>query len=340
MLRRSFLALAAALPLGAATALQAADDFVVYPPAGEAKGKHIVLLAGDEEYRSEEAMPALGKILSQRHGFKCTVLFSVDKDGVINPDQGDSLTNPAALDSADAIVMLLRFRRWNEDTLAKFDAAVKRGVPIIALRTSTHAFSGIPANSAYAGWNWNQKDGGFGKKVLGETWVSHWGKHKFEATRGVIETANASAPILRGVKSIFGTTDVYEAAPPADAKILLRGEVLAGMTPDSPPAQGAKATKQKVEQPLNQPMMPVAWTRLVKNDAGTDNKIFCTTMGAATDLTNEDLRRLVVNAVFWGLGLEVPAAADVALVGDYAPTAYGFKGYQKGVKPATHALAK
>jgi hypothetical protein len=85
-------------------------------------------------------------------------------------------------------------------------------------------------------------------------------------------------------------------------------------------------------------MMPIAWTRLVKNDAGGENKVLCTTMGAATDLTNESLRRLIVNGVFWGLGLEVPEKADVALVGDYNPTPYGFKGYQKGVQVSTHVL--
>jgi hypothetical protein len=334
MLRRTFLPLLAALPFSAALA---ADDFVTYAPAGEAKGKHIVLLAGDEEYRSEEALPALAKILSQQHGFKCTVLFSVDESGAIAPDNQASLTNPAALDSADAIIMLLRFRNWNDEILGKFDAAVKRGIPIIALRTSTHAFAGIPKESKYASWNWNNA-GGFGKKVLGETWVSHWGHHKFEATKGIIEAANASDPILRGVTDLFGTTDVYEAAPPADAKILARGQVLKGMTPDSPPLDTKKARADKTEQGINDPMMPIAWTRTVQNDAGTSNKIFCTTMGAATDLPNESLRRMIVNAVYWGLNLDVPKKAKVDLVGPFTPTAYGFKGYQKGIKPEAHAL--
>ena len=93
-------------------------------------------------------------------------------------------------------------------------------------------------------------------------------------------------------------------------------------------------------------MMPVAWSREVKNEAGKTNKILCTTMGAATDLTNESLRRLVVNGVFWGLGLEVPAAADVTYVGEFKPLMYGtkdgdntadphrFRGFKRGVKPA------
>ena len=315
-----------------------ADDWVEYAPKpGPGAGKHIVLLAGDEEYRSEEALPQLAKILSQRHGFKCTVLFSVDTNGFINPDAGGSLSNPHALDSADAIVMLLRFRHWDDHTTGRFAEAVNRGVPIIALRTSTHAFSGISKDSSFAKWNYGNK-GGFGKQVLGETWVTHWGVHKKEATRGIIESSAKDEEILRGVADVFGDTDVYEAVPPADAKILLRGQVLKGMKPTDEPADYKKKTVAKVEQGVNDPMMPVAWTREVKNAAGKVNKVFCTTMGSATDLQNEGMRRLLVNSVFWGLGLDVPAKANVEIVGEFKPTMYGFGGFIKGVKPAAHAL--
>ncbi|OYW75289.1 MAG: hypothetical protein B7Z37_14145 [Verrucomicrobia bacterium 12-59-8] len=327
------------LSLLAASSLMAADH-VVYEPSGTAKGKHIVLLSGDEEYRSEESMPMLGNILSQHHGFKCTVLFSLGADGTIVPTNGASLSHPEALDSADAIVMLLRFRHWDEATTQKFAAAVNRGVPIIALRTSTHAFGGYAKDSPFAAWNWNNATGGWGKKFLGETWVSHWGKHKFEATKGVIEAANANHPVLRSVSDLFANTDVYEAAPPADSIILVRGQILQGMTPDTPPASYTKATAAKVEQEVNTPMMPIAWLRVVKNDAGTENKILATTMGAATDLTNEGLRRLVVNGVFWGLGLDVPEKADVSIVGEYKPTMYGFGEFQKGLKPDGFELVK
>ncbi len=326
------------LSLLAASGLMAADH-VVYEPAGAAKGKHIVLLSGDEEYRSEEAMPMLGKLLSQRHGFKCTVLFSLGADGTIDPTNGASLTHPEALDSADAIVMLLRFRHWDEATTKKFEAAVNRGIPIVALRTSTHAFNGYGKDSPYAAWNFNN-NGGWGKKFLGETWVSHWGKHKIEATKGIIEAANANHPVLTGVSDLFANTDVYEAAPPADATILVRGQILQGMTPDTAPASYRKATAAKVEQEVNTPMMPVAWLRVVKNDAGTENKILASTMGAATDLTNEGLRRMVVNGVYWGLGLNVPEKADVTPVGDYKPTMYGFGEFKKGLKPDDFVLVK
>jgi len=328
----------ALLTASLATLVGAAEpDWVTYAPkAGPGQGKHIVFLTGDEEYRSEEGLPMLAKILSQRHGFKCSVLFSVDADGTINPDAGGSLSHPEALDSADAIVMLLRFRHWNDDANKKFEAAVNRGVPLIALRTSTHAFSGL--KGPYEKWNWGNK-GGFGKQVLGETWISHWGRHKVEAMLGVIEPGAENHPVLRGTGQIFADSDTYEAYPPADAKILVRGQVLKGMKPTDPPADYIKKrASDKQEQPVNSPMMPVAWTRELKNDAGKVNKIFTTTMGAATDLQSEGTRRLVVNAVFWGLGLEVPAKSNVEYVGEYNPTMYSFKGYKKGVKPSDHKL--
>src|SRR5271163_906456 len=69
---------------------------------GPGKGKNIVLISGDEEYRSEEGLPELAKILSQRHGFTCTVLFAIDpKTGVINPETLNNIPGLAALDNAD-----------------------------------------------------------------------------------------------------------------------------------------------------------------------------------------------------------------------------------------------
>ncbi len=323
-----------ALLLAFATpALMRAEDWIVYQgKAGPGQGKHIVFLTGDEEYRGEEGLPMLAKILAERQGFKCTVLFAIDPDGTINPDNGKSLPGAEALDSADAIFMLLRFRAWPEDQMNHFIAAYKRGVPIIGLRTSTHAFN-FPGGSSFHSYN------EFGKEVFGEHWVNHWARHKQEATRGIIEATAKDDPIFRGVSDIFGNTDVYEAYPPADAKILLRGQALAGMNPSDSPADYQKQrSTDKQKQGINDPMMPVAWTREPKNDTGKVNRVFCTTMGAATDLQNEGLRRLVVNAVFWGLNMEIPSKADVSYVDDYHPTMYGFGGYRRGIKPADHAI--
>jgi len=303
---------------------------------GPGKGKHVLLLAGDEEYRSEEAMPMLARILAEKHGFDTTVLFSADEDGTINRKTTNSLMGAEALDSADALVFLLRFRNWNDPAMEKFKAAVDRGIPLVALRTSTHIFN-FPKESKWAEWSWNHENGGFGKTVLGETWISHWGKHKVEATRGMVEPGQEKNPLLNGVVEIFGDTDVYEAAPPKDATVLLRGVVLKGMEVEGEPADYKKKTAAGVEQGVNEPAMPVAWTRDVKNEAGTTNKVLTTTMGAATDLKNEGLRRLVVNGVFWGLGMEVPEKADVGIIGEFTASKYGFEDGQDGKKAADFA---
>jgi glucose/arabinose dehydrogenase/azurin len=334
--------LLAAASLAIVSSSNAQDPWVTYEAkAGPGQGRHVVLLAGDEEYRSEEALPMLGKILSQRHGFKCTVLFSVGTNGTIDPINQRSLSNSSALESADAVIMALRFRKWPDADMKRFVDYFLAGKPVIALRTSTHAFD-FPKDSTYSKYTWTSGapwKGGFGKEVLGETWVTHWGRHKAEATRGVIEPAAKDDPLLRGVEDVFGDTDVYEAYPPADAKILLRGQVLKGMKPEDAPADyRKKRASDKQEQGVNAPPMPVAWTRLYKNEAGRENKILCTTMGSATDLQSEGLRRLVVNGVYWSLGLDVPAKTDVRIVGEFKPTMYGFNGFKKGVKPADHAL--
>src|SRR5438128_11339024 len=106
---RPFLLLAVYLSLTAAS-VQAADPWVLYDGFdGPGKGKHIVLVSGDEEYRSEEALPQLGKILARHHGFKCTVLFAIDpKDGTINPIIRDNIPGLEALDTADLMILFTR----------------------------------------------------------------------------------------------------------------------------------------------------------------------------------------------------------------------------------------
>ncbi len=73
---------------------------------GPGVGKHVVLLAGDEEYRSEETNPMLAKILAEKHGFQTTVLFAIDPDGTVNPTASASLAESATIDSADVLILM------------------------------------------------------------------------------------------------------------------------------------------------------------------------------------------------------------------------------------------
>ena len=319
----------------ATTALQAADPWVVYPGGdGPGKGKSIVLISGDEEYRSEEALPQLAKILSKRHGFTCTVLFAIDKDGAIDPNTNDNIPGLEALRTADLMVIATRFRNLPDDQMKEIVDYVESGRPVIGMRTATHAFNITDPKSKYAKYSWNSKDpeGGFGRQVLGETWISHHGDHGKQSTRGILADGDSKHPITRGIKDgdIWGPSDVYGVRMPlpGDTQPIVRGQVVADMTPEGKPLEGKK----------NEPMMPVAWTKTYKAENGKTARVFTTTMGAATDLSNEGMRRLLVNACYWAAGLEaqIPEKSDVDLVGEYKPTKFGFNGAVKGVRPEAH----
>ena len=292
----------------------------------DGKGKHIVLVSGDEEYRSEEAMPQLARILSKHHGFKTTVLFAIDPaTGEVNPDRNDNIPGLEALKSADLLILFTRFRDLPDEQMQHFVDYVNSGKPIVAIRTATHAFA-PSATKRYASWAWNNKewDGGFGRQVLGETWVAHHGKHGKQSTRARIVPGREEHPILRGIPdgAIWGPTDVYTVKTPlpGDSAPLLLGEVLEGMQPEDKAVAG----------PQNEPKLPVAWTKTYKGA-----RVFTTTMGSSQDLQNEAFRRLLVNASYWALGMEakIPGKARVDTVGKYQPTPFGFKGFQKGRKP-------
>jgi len=309
---------------------QADQTYLHFP--GEAESKHIVFLSGDEEYRSEEGLPMLAQMMNRHYGFECSVLFSLNDKGLVDPENQESLSNPEILDKADLIVMLLRFRRWDDAAMKKFEAAYLRGVPIIALRTSSHAFihgkkskwHRYSSKSEVKGW-----ERGFGNKVLGEWWGFHHGKHKAEGCRSVVEKKNAANSVLNGVGEFFCLADVYRANPPEDSTILLRGAVTKSLDPKSPNLEGKK----------NNPMQPIAWTRLVKNEKGNTNRVFMCTMGAAIDLKEENLRRLIANAIFWGFQMDIPKVTTVDIPASYKPTMYGFKTYKKNMKPVDHIPA-
>ena len=285
----------------------AADWLHLPAKAGTANGKKIVLVSGDEEYRTEESCPMLAKILSQRHGFDCTVLFAINPDGgYIDNNYQKNIPGTEALDSADLMIIGTRFRQLPDEQLANFAEFLNAGKPVIGIRTATHAFAGEAKTGEF---KW--KD--FGLNILGERWVNHHGGHGRDGTLGVVEPANAGHPMLRGVGEVFGPTDVYGIAnlDQKSATILLRGAVTESLDPKSKPVAGKK----------NDPMMPLAWLREYTAPNGAKKgQALCTTLGASVDFADEDLRRLTVNTAFHLLGMKVPDKADVTFVDPFEPT--------------------
>src|SRR5262249_38709113 len=155
----------------------------------------------------------LARILAKRHGFDCTVLFCIDpKDGTINPTV-NNIPGLAQLKTADLLVLFTRFLDLPDDQLKAILDYAESGRPLIGLRTATHAFN--LTTPTYRKYSWNSmepgSEGGFGRRVLGETWIAHHGEHGKQGTRGVAAPGQEVHPILKGIDAgaIFGPTDVY-----------------------------------------------------------------------------------------------------------------------------------
>jgi len=310
------------------------DLSVVYDGfEGPGDGRHVVLVSGDEEYRSEEALPQLGKILAKHHGFKCTVLFAMDpNDGTINPDNTKNIPGLEALRSADLMVIATRFRDLPDEQMKYVAEYVDAGKPIIGMRAAVVAFRLKSPTYERFGWKSKTWKGGFGQQILGQSWISHHGAHGRESTRGVLAPGAEDHPIVRGCTDVWGPTDVYTVRDPlpGDSEVLFHGQVLAGMKPTDKPVEGRK----------NEPMMAMAWTKTYRGAEEQVGRVFTTTMGSSTDLESEGLRRLLVNATYWCVGLEdgIPEKANVEIVGKYKPLPFGFRKYKKGVRPSDHAM--
>lgn len=295
---------------------------------GPGKGKHIVFLAGDHEYRSEESLPALARLLAKHQGFKCTVLFDINKDGEIVAGEVPNMPGMEALDTADLAVVFLRFQQFPAEQMKHFDAYLARGGPVVGLRTATHGFK-TTKDDPYAKYSYDSKvagyELGFGHQVLGQTWVGHYGTNHKQSTRIAIVPDKATHPILRGVKDIWVQAGGY-VGKPTDGEILTMAQPLNGMTKDSPPD-------------TSKPPMPSEWTRTYKSSSGKTGRVFTTLYGTSEDITNEGYRRMVVNGIFWALGLEdaIKPDLDVSFVGPFEPNTFAGGGYARGVKPEMYA---
>ncbi|MAU72568.1 MAG: hypothetical protein CML04_10770 [Pseudozobellia sp.] len=313
---------------------------------GKSDGKNIVLISGDEEYRSEEALPQLAKILSKHHGFNCTVLFAQEetKPGMVNANYLKNIPGLEALESADLMVIFTRFRALPDNQMKYIDDYLKSGKPVMGIRTATHAFNfDKDSDSKYTQYgNYYEGDieewhGGFGRLVLGEKWINHHGHHKHQSTKGIIAEGAEATGIVNGIEDgdVWGASDVYGVRLPlvGDAQPIILGKVMNrkgeydetdiffGMKPtDDEPA-----TINNDGLKLNDPMMPVTWVKSYQLPGGDKGKAFTTTVGAANDMLIEGTRRLLVNGIFWLLDFEVPEKAKVDLVGDYKPTKFEFR---------------
>jgi type 1 glutamine amidotransferase len=289
--------------------------------AKEARAPHVVFVTGDHEYRSEESMPMLGRILHRDFGLRVTVCYALGADGAIDPMNDRNIAGLEALEQADLMVMFLRWRKLPDDQLKRIVDYAESGRPMVGFRTSTHPFN-YPAASPNAA-AMNQA---WPAKVFGQHWITHhghFGDGKEFLTEVSLLEARQERPILRGVVPFEAYSWLYHvdgkgAKLSGDADALVSGRAL---------KSGAKGF------PLTQ---PVAWTKTYTGTAGKPARVFFTTLGHPYDFKLEPMRRLALNGILWALGMEAkipPGGAKVQTVGPYEPNNSG-DDYKKGVRPA------
>ncbi len=300
---------------------------------GIGKGKHIVFIANDHEYRSEETCPALAKILAKHQGFKCTVLFGIDKEGHIDPG-AKSIPHLDVLKEADLLVFFTRFMNLSDEQVKHIADYTERGGPIIGMRTSTHCFNkqGGKWNKFNYNYMGEDYDGGFGKQIFGNTWdkengQSHYGQNHAEGgTYTAVESAKEN-PIMTGVAPFHAYSGAYKSQPPVDATPLIEVQVLNTFEPST----DLNTKKEKVN---------AGWTRdhyTALSGEKKDARVVYTSIGASEDLKDANTRRFLVNSCLWAAGLEksITPELNVDLVGGYEPSAYSTGSlYRLNVKPA------
>lgn len=312
-----------------------AEEWLTYPGGdGPGRGKKIVFIAAEASYRSELSMPLMARILA-RHGFHCTILFAIDPEtGAIDPRVKDNIPGLEALDSADLLVAFLRWRELPDDQMKHIVDYTESGRPIIGIRNATHPFR-YPnrPDSPYAKFGSDSQDptGGWGRHVLGETWVSHYGKNLVESTRCDVINFAASHPIFRGTRRSFWVPDdVYGISEQleGDSEPLLLGQPLAGWSADDEPV-------------ADKAPLPIAWTKSYTGAAGKAARTFTTTMGHGDAFKVDDFRRMLANACYWCMGLEdhIDPRSDVAMSGTFEPGPAGAKGLKLGVQPDDPSFA-
>jgi type 1 glutamine amidotransferase len=314
MLRKiqSHLAPAAIALAAAAISVHAAEAPKNIAQLKGADGKpHIVFVTGDEEYRSEETMPMLARILHRDHGFTVSVCFALT-DGVIDPNRIDNIEGLEILADADMMVVNTRFRKLPDDQLKHITAFAESGKPMAGFRTATHAFK-------YGGGNVMDKE--WPHKVFGLPWIRHHGGGN--STDALLVEENAGHPVLRGVSPFHARSWLYHSDTLLDSVTpLITGRAVKGAEPGG----------EHFSDPHT-----IAWVHHYEGEKGK-SRVFFTTLGYPTDFKNESMRKLSLNGILWALGMEdaIPAEGSKAdFAAPYEPNNAGFgEKFKPGLKPA------
>lgn len=273
--------------LGLSTTAVRSDDAPPRP--------HVVFMIGEDEYNTAETLPAFIKRELDPLGIRSTVVRADPRD----PNHFPGLE---VLKDADLLFLSVRRRTPPQSELDLVRAYLDKGKPLVAIRTSSHAFALRQGTPPPGHVEWKT----FDRDVLGCRYDGH-----LAADSGADVSTPPHVPdaeILSGTKSAFFHTagGLYRSLD------LGRGThvLLRGFATD----KGEPVT------------MPVAWTNTYKKA-----RVFYTSLGHPDDFKLPDVNRILVNAIHWGLRRPIPGLAGAGDVQKNDPAYAERNRYKEGL---------
>jgi type 1 glutamine amidotransferase len=238
-------------------------------PGPKGKRPHLVLVISEDEYRTHETLPEFAE-KELKGDFRVTFVFGDKKDP-------SNLVGIEALKDADVALFSLRRRTPPKEQLDIIRKFVADGKPLVAIRTSSHAFARFAGKKLPPGRaEWPE----FDRDVLGGNYTGHHGNRGPRARTLVRALPEASKhPVLAGVpKEEFAVGSWLYKVSPLGKKA-------------TPLLVGRVEGREKPE--------PVAWTH---TSAG-GGRVFYTSLGHPDDFRLPAFRRLLLNGIRWASGL-------------------------------------
>lgn len=242
-------------------------------------GPRIAFVAADDEYRSEVSLPFLAGIVEKPLDARTSVHLASEDGDAPKPESKTRLTASRAIRNADLIVAYMRFELLEGEPRADFLDPLEHGTPLVAFRTTTHAFA-YPAGSPEEPLN-----NGFGERFLGTPWRFHHGHSS--KTRVLPPSADAAKhPILAGVvipaDGLVVPSWLYQVEPlPADCTVLLWGEAVDSERKDAPQKQ------------------PILWVRELPQKSAPPQRIAYTSLGHPGDFAHTEVRLIAAQMIAW-----------------------------------------
>jgi len=226
--------------------------------------RSIVMMIGEDEYKTETTLPQFAKDHLEPHGFQVKIMQA---DAT---DKNDFPGLVEALPPADVLLVSVRRRPPKAEQLAAVRAHLAAGKPVIGIRTASHAFSlrnNMAPDAGYASWT------SFDQEILGGNYVGHHGDGPRVATS--VAPGATAHPILVGIDptKIGSAGSLYKVVPlmPSTTPVLM------GSIP-------------------NFPTEPVAWTNSPR--AG-GSRVFYTSLGHPDDFNNAAFCKLLLQGICW-----------------------------------------